>query len=417
MRLDGPARRLKIYVGESDQWRGRPLYLALLEALKKEGLAGATVVRGVAGFGAHSRIHTASLEALSGDLPLIVEVIDTREKVEHALAVVGPMVSEGLITLDDTQVVTYTHRYLNPLPGDRLVREVMSRDVVSVGPSTPLAELVSLLVDREFKALPVIDGARRVLGIVSDGDILHRGDGPARLGVMERLDEASLAAQLAALRQSGKTAADVMTRDVIVAREDMALAHATRLMVQHGLKRLPVVDGERRLSGMLSRLDVLRTVAPTGASASGSKSAARGRTVGEVMDTNVPTVKADADLAEIVELLVGAELKRVAVLDDAGRVVGVITDGDLIARVRPEARTGLLAALMGRGVAPDAGEAAGSLMSSNVLKGTPDTPIPDAIQQMLAGKRKRYYVVDAQGRLLGAVDRQTLLRSIAGVPQ
>ena len=129
MRLDGPARRLKIYVGESDQWRGRPLYLALLEALKKEGLAGATVVRGVAGFGAHSRIHTAALEALSGDLPLVVEVIDTREKIEHALAIVGPMVNEGLITLDDTHVITYTHRYLNPLPGDRLVREVMSRDV------------------------------------------------------------------------------------------------------------------------------------------------------------------------------------------------------------------------------------------------------------------------------------------------
>ncbi len=417
MRLEGPAKRLRMYIGESDQWRGRPLYLALLEALKKEGLAGATVVRGVAGFGAHSRIHTASLEALSGDLPLVVEVVDTREKVEHALAVVGPMVNEGLITLDDTQVITYTHRYLNPLPGDRLVREVMSRDVVSVGPATALAELVSLLVDREFKALPVIDGARRVLGIVSDGDILHRGDGPARLGVMERLDEASMTAQMAALRQSGKTAADVMTRDVIVAREDMSLAHATRLMVQHSLKRLPVVDAERRLSGMLSRVDVLRTVVPSGASASSSKSAARGRTVGEVMDTNVPTVKADADLAEIVELLVGAELKRVAVIDDARRVVGVITDGDLIARVRPEARSGLLAALMGRGVPPDAGEAAGSLMSSNVLKGLPDTPIADAIQQMIAGKRKRFYVVDGEGRLLGAVDRQTLLRSIAGVPQ
>jgi CBS domain-containing protein len=65
----------------------------------------------------------------------------------------------------------------------------------------------------------------------------------------------------------------------------------------------------------------------------------------------------------------------------------------------------------------DAGEAAGSLMSSNVLKGPPETPIPDAIQQMLAGKRKRFYVVDAHGRLLGAVDRQTLLRSIAGVGQ
>jgi len=73
------AKRLRIYFGESDQWRGRPLYLALLDALKKQGLAGATVVRGVAGFGAHSRIHTASILRLSEDLPVVIEIVDTDE--------------------------------------------------------------------------------------------------------------------------------------------------------------------------------------------------------------------------------------------------------------------------------------------------------------------------------------------------
>jgi CBS-domain-containing membrane protein/PII-like signaling protein len=418
MRLDGSAKRLRIYIGESDQWRGRPLYMALLETLKKEGLAGATVLRGVAGFGAHSRIHTASIEVLSGDLPFVVEVVDVGEVIDRALTIVGPMVREGLITLDEVQVIKYTHRYLNPLPGDRFVREVMTREVLSVNLRTSLAELASLLIDREIKAVPVVDQERRVLGIVSDGDILERGNGAVRIGLMERLDEATLAAQLTALRRSGKTAADVMTREVILTRDDASLAHATQLMVEHGLKRLPVVDKERRLCGMLSRVDVLRTVAEPKAGKPGTRPlASSGHTVGDVMDTNVPTVKADADLVEIVTLLVGAEIKRVAVLDEAGQVIGVITDGDVIARVRPEVRSGLLAALSGRAAAPASSEVALDLMSRNVLKGPRETPIPEAIRQMLEQKRKRFYVVDGDGRLLGGVDRPTLLRAVAGAVQ
>jgi CBS domain-containing protein len=415
MRLDGCSKRLRIYIGESDQWRGRPLYMALLEMLKKEGVAGATVLRGAAGFGAHSRIHTASIEVLSGDLPFVVEVVDAGEVIDRALTIVGPMVREGLITLDEVQVIKYTHRYLNPLPGDRFVREIMTREVVSVNLGTSLAELASLLIDRGIKAVPVVDQERRVLGIVSDGDILERGNGGVRIGLMERLDEATLAAQLTALRRSGKTAADVMTREVILTRDDASLAHATQLMVGHGLKRLPVVDKDRRLCGILSRVDVLRTVAEPITGKPGTRPlTSGGHTVGDVMDTNVPTVRADADLVEIVTLLVGAEIKRVAVLDGAGQVIGVITDGDVIARVRPEVRSGLLAALSGRAAAPASSEVALDLMSRNVLKGPRETPIPKAIRQMVEQKRKRFYVVDGDGRLLGGVDRPTLLRAVAG---
>jgi len=108
------AKRICIYIGESDRWRGKPLYAAILETLKTNGAAGATVTRGVAGFGAHSRIHTAAILRLSEDLPLRIEVIDSPEKVSKALDAITPMVREGLITLEDVQVVRYTHRYLNP---------------------------------------------------------------------------------------------------------------------------------------------------------------------------------------------------------------------------------------------------------------------------------------------------------------
>ena len=113
------AKRLRIYIGDSDQWRGKPLYAALLEQLKKEGMAGATVVRGVASFGAHSRIHTASILSLSTDLPLVIEVINSPEKIQQAVESISPMVREGLITLEDIEVISYTHRFLRPLPADK----------------------------------------------------------------------------------------------------------------------------------------------------------------------------------------------------------------------------------------------------------------------------------------------------------
>ena len=110
MQICGPGKRLRIYISDGDQWQGHALYLTLLDVLRREGLAGATVTRGLAGFGAHSRVHLATIETLAAELPLIIEVVDQPERVDHALALINPMVTEGLITLEDVQIVKYTHR-------------------------------------------------------------------------------------------------------------------------------------------------------------------------------------------------------------------------------------------------------------------------------------------------------------------
>jgi uncharacterized protein len=103
-------QRLRIYIGESDRWHGKPLDAALLETLRGHGMAGATIFRGYAGFGAHSRFRSAAQEALSVDLPVVIEVVDTPEMIAALLNVVDPMVREGLITLEDVRIVKYTHR-------------------------------------------------------------------------------------------------------------------------------------------------------------------------------------------------------------------------------------------------------------------------------------------------------------------
>lgn len=104
-----PARRLRIYINEGDHWHGKPLEAALLDVLREHGAAGATLFRGAAGFGAHRRVHTTSIEVLAFDLPVVIEVIDTPEKAAALLEVIAPMVAKGLITGEDVQVLLY-HR-------------------------------------------------------------------------------------------------------------------------------------------------------------------------------------------------------------------------------------------------------------------------------------------------------------------
>jgi PII-like signaling protein len=105
--LDGEQVLVRIFIGESDKWHHRPLSEALLERLRKEGFAGATVFQAVAGFGAHSVVHTSHILRLSQDLPIVIEVVDTAEHIERLLPILDEMVTEGLVTLEKARVVKY----------------------------------------------------------------------------------------------------------------------------------------------------------------------------------------------------------------------------------------------------------------------------------------------------------------------
>jgi len=118
--LSGEQVLVRIFIGESDMWHHQPLHLALLERLRKEGFAGATIFHGIAGFGARSVLHTAHLLRLSEDLPIVIEIVDTSAHVERLTAILDEMVSEGLVTMEKVSVLKYAagNRPLDPLPQD-----------------------------------------------------------------------------------------------------------------------------------------------------------------------------------------------------------------------------------------------------------------------------------------------------------
>lgn len=102
---------MRIFIGESDKYGRLPLYEALVELFRKEGCAGATVFRGVAGFGAHSVYHSDKLLRLSTDLPIVVELVESQERIDGLMPRLDEMMSGGLITMERVQVVHYSHRH------------------------------------------------------------------------------------------------------------------------------------------------------------------------------------------------------------------------------------------------------------------------------------------------------------------
>ena len=107
MKLEGEAVLLRIFIGEQDRWHGRPLYEAIVQKARELHLAGATVLRGPMGFGAKSRLHTVKILRLSEDLPIVIEIVDTQDKIDAFLPAVEEMVTDGLVTLEKVRVIWY----------------------------------------------------------------------------------------------------------------------------------------------------------------------------------------------------------------------------------------------------------------------------------------------------------------------
>jgi nucleotide-binding universal stress UspA family protein len=304
------------------------------------------------------------------------------------------------------------------------VRDIMVRAVSWVTTDAPLIDVVELLLRRNVKAVPVLDARRHVVGIVTGGDLLSRGDMELRLSIKQELDPDSLGERLRALRTSSKSVRDVMTRHVHTIDADVDLATAIRLMASHNVKRLPVVNRDKELVGIVSRADLLRTIAALPqpeAPHVERQLPGIGRTVADAATIDVPVVPTDAPADEVLERVLESDLRRVVVVDRDQRVVGLVSDRDLLARTSQDTRPWVLRMLRGHRAPSSARHAAAGrvltaaqLMGPSLFAVRPDDTLTHAIRLMLQHQVKRLVVVDAGGRFRGMVDRRELLRMLAG---
>ena len=410
-------KRLTIYIGDSDLWRGKALYMVLLETLRSAGLAGATVTRGIAGFGARSRIHTAAILRLSEDLPLVIEVIDSPEKIEAVLETIYPMVREGMITLEDVQVLKYTHRDLNPLPGFKLVKEVMSTEVKTISPQSSISQAWQTMVQNQLKALPVVNEKNLVVGIITDEDLIERAGLQQRFSIAKHLSQQEIEAEFRQLLGNNQLVKDVMSKPVITIPEENSLGQAVTLMKKHHLKRIPVTDINGKLMGMLSRFDILRQVVPIQSTQpAGVSFLNTPKLVGQIMTAEIPRVNEHDNLEKMIESFLQYHSHRLIVVDDQNRVIGILSDVDVVHRLPDQNKTSVLSALKNVGKPPPSKVTARDLMSKDPIQASPDLPIPNAIQMMIEQGRKILVIVDEDKHPIGMVDRQRLLEALINLP-
>lgn len=426
MDLVGKGRRVRIYVNEGDKVGRKPAHLAVLEFLRRENAQGATVLRGVEGFGAAGRIHVSHLVDVAQDLPIVVEWIDGPEAVERLIGRVKEMVPRGLITVDETEIVLYQPHPLRDLPAALTAADVMSRQVASVSKATPLREVVELMLGKVYRAVPVVDGGVPV-GIITNSDLVHRGGLGIRVDLLAALEKPELHAILEKLSSGTRVASDVMTAGPVTVDPHAPLPRVAEIMTHRRLKRLPVVDAHGALVGMVSRVDLLRTAAGSfdRKEPVARELGLRGNVpLGRVMRRDVPTVHPDTPLAEVFQAVVSTRLDRALVVDSDRRVLGVVTDAEILERLTPSLRSGALRSLVHRlpfahASADDRASEqhararrASELMDADVPAATEDTLLGDAIAIMLRGNQKVLAVTDASGRLLGIVDRADLLHGL-----
>ena len=406
-------RCVRVYVGETDQVGHTPRYQAMLEYLRREGAAGGTVVRGIAGFGANSQVHTATILRLSMDLPVILTWVDAPARVERLLPGLIELAGSGIVTVEDVRVAAYGGRRVEQYRFDLHVRDAMTPEVMSVTPSSTVREAVERLVGRGFRALPVVDDDGRLVGMVTNRDLVERGGLEARVELLTAMSS-EVRDEIVGRLDPARTVADVMTAAPVSVRASETLARATHLMAERRLKRLPVVDDGERLVGIVSRMDILRAAGETfPREPAAALDHAGARTVGEIMRSEVPTITADADLAAVVDAVTSTRLNRAVVLDADRRVVGVVSDADVLSVVDPSVDAGVVGSLMRTAGRSTRGRVtAAGLVTRPALTGDRELPIADAARRMVEEARKLLCVVDADGHLLGIVDRADVLQAV-----
>lgn len=312
---------------------------------------------------------------------------------------------------------------LAPFPAHLTVADVMTRDVYEVEQTTPISEIVTLLVDQNLYWLPVVDQERHVVGIITEGDLLRRGIISLSVDMKQLLPLTERAAAVLALETYQQTAADVLMHTPVVVPSTMPLAEAAALMVQHTLKRLPVVNEQGHLVGVLARSDVLSTIAHIDQNAIEQPAAIHSdmpRQVGDVMHRDMPVVHMTTPLEDVLRIVLTSTYRRVVVLNEH-RVIGLITDGDVLKRsmrhTRPGAVRRLMVWLQGGTLPGDLavvlqGMVAADVMTNRIITISHTTPIIPAIQKLLAEDVVGLPVVDEDSGFQGWVDRSVLLQAL-----
>lgn len=411
---------IEIFTSEEARWHGEPLHAAIVQLVHDLKIAARCLVtKGIEGSYENGEIATGRLEVLSYNLPVRITIVAPAVESELLLARAEEMVADGIVTVQDVAVIS--HKTRGPfIPKHTRVRDLMTPSPQKVNLDTSLAEVARLLLSSTFTALPVVDEQNRPVGVISQGDLIYRAGLPMRLGLLAASDQEKVSTVIAAL--TPRQAKEVMTRPAMTIEQDKWATDAVNLMLNKQVKRLPVVDAEGKLVGVLSRVDVFHAIlreCPNWQAFQKQQIAVDNlRFVSDIMRRDTSTVFPDTPVEEVIRLIDCNDIQRVCVVDQEGHFLGLISDKDLLTAFS-DRHPGFFNYLVSKMPFAEhaqlredlSGKTAGEVMNPNIVTVAEDAPINEAIRLMLDKAIKRLPVVDSQGKFKGLVSRDALLRA------
>jgi len=275
-------QRLMIFVDETDRYQGANLSAAILQKLRSEGISGATVLRGISGFGSHGMVHTTTIVDLAVSLPEIIVAIDTEKKVQAVLPILEEMVQEGLVVVDPVAATKISKRTksaetkaqealqaqtqkeqiqsqtlkLQIEAEHHTVSEYIDKAPITIGPQQTVAEIIALMISNGRSLLPVINDQGSLLGVLQSEDLLSHmlnvRQGGFHLFGLRGNEQKQYSQDI-----KSQTASQIMRVSPPVVQEDTSMYKAAELMLNQKIKALPVVNGQK-LVGVLRLPDVLK---------------------------------------------------------------------------------------------------------------------------------------------------------------
>lgn len=422
----GKAQELTLYCGESDQWHGEPLSVAIVNLARAQGCSGITVSRAIAGYGATGRLHHSGAWQFSSDVPLIIQIIDQPERIRRLLPQLQEMLQGGLMTLHEVEVLAYSHATPHGIPTHLTVQQIMETALTTAPPTASAQEVIQLLLPARFRVLPIVDEQQRLLGIISTGDLIRTNVLPVRRSALRTAQE--LDASPPTSRQTLQ-AQDIMNRQVQTITPTSSLKAAAQQMLTTGRRQLPVLAEDGRLLGMITRSDILlatvtsplmsETIQSEQQPAQPISGSPLESSVMAIAATTCPTVFTRDSTGAVIDALVRSPLRRVFVLDEQRHLVGIIADIDVLTQIQAESRSRFLRWLASwtRGRPESAsqkfGPRADTLMNSSLVTIPETATIREAIERLLHAHHTVIPVIDADRHLKGYVERSHALRLIA----
>ncbi|MBM9616414.1 DUF190 domain-containing protein [Desulfobulbus rhabdoformis] len=412
-------KAIEIFTNEEARCSGKPVADAVVQYVRDLKLAArCTVSRGISGCYESGEMTTGRLEILSYNLPLHINIVLPADACDQVLDGLDVLVCDGIIAVKDLMVVS--HKTASTFfPRQLTVRDVMTKSPVSITADQKLDTATNLLLSSIFTGLPVVDEIGHPLGVITQGDLINRGGLPLRLGILVNSEENDRETIMTAL--SHKQVHEVMSKPAVCIGDEQPLTKAVELMLEKRLKRLPVVNSENILVGMLSRLDIFTTVmreAPDWKAFHAQKITVNNlHTVRDILRQDTKTVSSKTPLDKVMQIIDGNDIQCVAVVDETNHLVGMIADSDLLHYFKPDPQgVRALFALLTHPLSADLAEklsstTAGEVMRTELQIADENMVLEEAITLMTQEQLKRLPVVDKQGHFQGMISRDSLLRT------